>query len=506
MKTEIGFALEGAAWPTLVVEGSGIIRYANQTAIEVLGPIVEGGPQLSGTIWTSENESPEEFFLKWDRSPAVPVPLKFKIKGGAIVAYATYVSTYLGIDQKYYVLQLVQPIDSAGAETAPVAHHPGEISPSSATLAQKQKLDCALQLTRTVALDFNNALTSVLGHTSLVLSKMPADHPWRISLMEVEKAAEKAAEIAHDLAVFSRQEKDNRALVAGNINDLLRRTVELFNPEGDVRVQWTLQLEPNLFSVVFDEAKLQQALIKIMDNAIQAVGLDERFLVVTRNLDLDEPTQFGGVNLGPGRYVLLEISDNGPGIPEDILPRIFEPFFTTKPGHRGLGLALVYGIISNHGGNVSVSSAPGRGTAVRVYLPAIKRQHKTAIFQDGDLRGNQTVLIVDDEKSVLTLGQIILSSSGYQVLTASSGQRALEIISEDPERVDLVITDLVMPQMSGRELIGHLRAIAPHVRVICSSGYVRSPQQEDEEPYLAKPFTSQELLRKVKEVLAHPEA
>ena len=143
---------------------------------------------------------------------------------------------------------------------------------------------------------------------------------------------------------------------------------------------------------------------------------------------------------------------------------------------------------------------------MRVYLPAIKRQHKTAIFQDGDLRGNQTVLIVDDEKSVLTLGQIILSSSGYQVLTASTGQRALEIISEDPERVDLVITDLVMPQMGGRELIGHLREIAPHVRVICSSGYVRSPQQEDEEPYLAKPFTSTELLRKVKEVLAHPEA
>jgi CheY-like chemotaxis protein len=372
-----------------------------------------------------------------------------------------------------------------------------------ASLAHKQKLECALQLARTVALDFNNALTSILGHTSLILGAMEPGHPWRKSLIEVEKSAEKAAEIAFDLAAFSRQEKDATEKTAGNLNELLQRAVGLFRSGPGAKLQWTLGLEDRLYSVKFDEAKLQQALVKVLDNAVQAVGPDGQIRVRSRNLHLEETLQDEAAQVAPGYYVSVEITDNGVGIAPADLSRIFEPFFTTKsnPPHRGLGLAWVYGIITNHGGNVAVSSQPGNGASVRIYLPAEQRLTKDRRLKSDDLTGRQTLLMVDDEDLVLTMGQTILSAFGYHVLTASSGARALEIVSADPDQIDLVITDLVMPNMSGRELIDHLRALAPRVRILCTSGYLRSPDPEGEVAYLKKPFTSQELLRKVKQAL-----
>ncbi|MDB6129667.1 MAG: sensor hybrid histidine kinase, partial [Verrucomicrobiales bacterium] len=210
------------------------------------------------------------------------------------------------------------------------------------------------------------------------------------------------------------------------------------------------------------------------------------------------------VKLNPGNYIAAEISDSGVGVPAEALPRLFEPFFTTKgSAHRGLGLAYVYGIITNHGGGVAVSSEINAGTSVRIYLPANKKIIKQT-FKEDELTGNETILIVDDEDLLLTMGQMILSSFGYNVLTANSGQKALELLKKEFKPVDLIITDLVMPNMSGRELIEKLQEISPTTRVICSSGYVRSGNGEDSDTYLQKPFTSQDLLRKVKQVL-HPE-
>jgi len=200
--------------------------------------------------------------------------------------------------------------------------------------------------------------------------------------------------------------------------------------------------------------------------------------------------------------VCVEVTDTGAGIPAEIMPRIFEPFFTTKGSrHRGLGLAWVYGIITNHGGAVSISSEPGQGASVRMYLPATRKIVRAAPAAPGDLSGTQTILFVDDEDLLLTMGQMILSSYGYTVLTASSGQKALEILAKSKKKIDLVITDLVMPNMSGRELSEEILRVAPGTRILWSSGYVRSSGAEEHERYLQKPFTSQDLLRKVKEVL-----
>ena len=501
MKSDVSFALENASWPALLVDAAGAICRANPAATSLFGSVLAGeSPRLSA-VWSPDNSSaPDQFLAQWERSAARTVPLKYRAKGGHTVGYLTSICAFTKDGQKYFVLQLLREGGSVVPEVKP---HGGE-----AGLATKQKLDCALQLARTVALDFNNALTSILGHTSLVLSKMEPNHPWRDSLMEVEKSASKAAEIANDLGTFSRQEKETRAQTAGNLNLLLQRSVQFFQQNaGAAPVAWTLQLDRKLFTAKFDEAKMQQAFTKIIENALQALGERGRVTVVTRNLELAEPTQDRNAQLAAGAYVCVEISDNGCGIEPDVLARVFEPFFTTKrrADHRGLGLAWVYGIVTNHGGGVAISSQPGVGTSVRVYLPAEKRIVRDQDVASDDLSGNQTILMVDDEDLLLTMGKTILSEYGYRVLTANGGQKALEVLSHKDTPVDLVITDLVMPAMSGRELVEQIRQHSPATRIICTSGYVGPAGQEDDGAYLQKPFTSQELLLKVKQALK-PEA
>ena len=239
-------------------------------------------------------------------------------------------------------------------------------------------------------------------------------------------------------------------------------------------------MERSLFAARFDEAKVQQALTKVLENAVEAIG-DGRpgqITVQTRNVELTEPTQDRNVRLAAGTYVCVEIADNGVGIEPDVLPRIFEPFFTTKRmPHRGLGLALVYGIVTNHGGGVAVSSQPGAGTSARVYLPAEKDFIHVTTAAEANLHGTETVLVVDDENLLLTMAETILTEYGYKVLTANSGQKALAILARDDLQADLVVTDLVMPGMGGRELIERIRQLAPAMRILCTSGYVHAGGQ-----------------------------
>ena len=371
-------------------------------------------------------------------------------------------------------------------------------------LILKQKLDCALQLARTVSLDFNNALTSILGHVSFLLSKAEAGHPWRHALMEVEKSAERAAEIAHELQTFSRQEKETRRVPPGNLNLVVSRCVEFFRNAHGGATAWKPQLEKGLFTARFDEAKIQQALTKILENAFESVdGGGGQIVVQTRNVELSEPTQDRNVRLMPGSYVCMEVSDNGSGIAPDVLPRIFEPFYTTKKSpHRGLGLALVYGIASNHGGGVAISSEQGKGTTARIYLPAEKQIVRELGGASENLQGTETILVVDDEEMLLSMTETILSDYGYKILTANSGTKALAVLSRDDVQVDLVVTDLVMPGMGGRELVERIRQLAPKVKILCTSGYVMPTDKKGIPAYLQKPFTSDDLLAKVKRVLS----
>ena len=503
MKSEVAFGLENAGWPVLLVNSSGAILRANPAAVKAFGSTLEGEMPLSA-IWASENgPMAEQFILQWDNSPSPPGPLKFCGKDGAVRPFLTSICTLTDGPEKLFVFQLFPNAAPAASPTAP----PSAKESPSEILVQKQKLDCALQLARTVSLDFNNALTSILGHTSLLLTKAEANHPWRRSLMEVEKSAARAAEIANDLGTFSRADKEQRNQSSRNLNSILQRAMDLFTNAEGKKIAWKSQLERRPYATKFDEAKIQQAFVKVLENAVQAVDTvkeNPQITVQSRNVELAEGAQDRDVKLNPGTYICAEISDNGPGIPPEVLPRIFEPFFTTKGGkHRGLGLAWVYGIVTNHGGGVAVSSQPGAGTSVRVYLPAEKRVVQDTNVSADNLNGTQTILMVDDEDLMLTMGQTVLTTFGYKVLTANSGQAALDIISKGDKNIDLVITDLVMPAMSGRELVERLRKSSPTMRILCTSGYVPPPAQTDDSAYLQKPFTSQELLVKVKQVLTN---
>jgi signal transduction histidine kinase/CheY-like chemotaxis protein len=493
MKSDVIFDFENAAWPALLVDGAGEIVRANHAATNTFGAPLTADSAKLAALWSQDNCITIEKFLK-DGAAALPplTPLKLLLPTGP-KTFSALVGLHTRDERRFLLLQLLpDTTEFAGTK-------PGTLD---AGLVHKQKLDCALQLARSVALDFNNALTSVLGYTSLMLSKAEAAHPWRRTLLEIEKSAAKAAEVAADLAAFSLQEKEPRAQAAGNVNVILQRCVEFFTNSRKEPTAWNVQLDRRIFAAKFDEAKIQQAFMKILENAVESLKENGRVGVQTRNVELAEPTQDRNAKLAIGSYVCTEISDNGRGIESDVLPRIFEPFFTTKKGtHRGLGLAWVYGIVTNHGGGVAVSSQPDAGTSVRVYLPAEKSIIKDSTQAGDDLTGNQTILMVDDEDLLLTMGETILSSYGYRVLTANSGHKALEIISKLDKPVDLVITDLVMPAMSGRELVEQVRRLSPGTRILSTSGYVWPGSKQEENTYLQKPFTTQELLMKVKHVL-----
>ncbi len=401
--------------------------------------------------------------------------LKFPVKGGGSGAFLISICSLNKDGEKLFVFQ-------AAPEIAPVGETRNQVSETS--LAQKQKLDCALQLARTVSLDFNNALTGVLAHTSLLLGKAEPGHPWRHSLREVEKSAERAAEISNELAAFSQQATESPRVAQENLNAVVNRCVGLFRNARGPAITWQLQLEKNLFAARFSEAKLQQALLKVLENAVEAVsGGGGQIMAQTRNVELTEPAQDRNVQLVAGAYVCVEIADNGAGIEPEVLPRVFEPFFTTKGGaHRGLGLALAYGIVSNHGGGVAVSGQPGAGAG-------------------DNLHGTETVLVVDDEPLMLTLMETILTEYGYKILTASSGQKALEILARDDTKVELVVTDLVMPGMSGRELAEHIRQRKLAAKILCMSGHVTPSDKPVNGACLRKPFTSADLLAKVRRTI-----
>jgi two-component system cell cycle sensor histidine kinase/response regulator CckA len=514
MKSDIVYGLVSASWPAILVDESGAIHNVNPVAVRAFGQTMADGTGTLSALWLPENQgTAAELLARCASQAVVNVPLKLLGRNRAPLSYQASICTIQEDGKKYLLFQLLPEAAAAAApgvaSPAPVATAADSKNPSAeANLAQKQKLDCALQLARTVSLDFNNALTIILGHTSLLLNKIEPNNPWRNSLLEMEKSAARAAEIANDLAAFSRQEKEVKAQATGNLNQLLQRNVDAFRgTKLNKEIGWTMQPERKLYMAKFEEAKLQQALAEIIQNAIESLGPIGQIIITTKNIELTQPTQDRNAQLAAGSYVCAEIADNGSGIDPEVMPRIFEPFFTTKRGSKGLGLVRVYGLVSNQGGAVAVSSQPGSGTSVRVYLPAEKRLVKDNSAPSTDLNGSQTVLMVDDEDLLLSMGQTVLSAYGYKVLTANTGQKALEIINKGEPQIDVLITDLVMPNMSGRELVELVQKASPSTRIICSSGYVR-PSSEDEESisFLQKPFTSNDLLIKVKQIMENGEA
>lgn len=376
-------------------------------------------------------------------------------------------------------------------------------------LAQAQKMESIGRLAGGVAHDFNNMLAVILGHTELALDRLVSTDPLHADLMEIRKAAERSADLVRQLLAFARKQTvsprvlDLNAVVDGMLK-MLRRLIG-----EDVNLTW--RPGTDLRPVKIDPSQLDQVLTNLCVNARDSIDGVGTITIETRNGDIDEAfcaTHPGAV---PGGYVTLDVADTGCGMSRDVLEHLFEPFYTTKGAGRGtgLGLATVYGIVKQNDGFVDVSSEEGQGTIFRIYVPA--QADASAAMPAAGLsgepeRGYETVLLVEDEAAILSLGRIMLEKMGYTVLTAGTPAEAIEIARTFTGDIHLLITDVVMPEMNGRDLATRLLSFYPNIGRLFMSGYTANVIAhhgvlEDGVRFIQKPFSARALAAKVREAL-----
>ena len=378
-------------------------------------------------------------------------------------------------------------------------------------LRHAQKMEAVGQLAGGIAHDFNNLLTAILGYCNLMRDDMPAEDPLRADLDEIHTAGERAASLTRQLLAFSRRQMLQPQVI--DVNSVVQQLEKLLRRLISENVELVTALARDLLSVRVDPASIEQILVNLTVNARDAMPHGGRLTIETSNVDLDETFAIAHVPMKPARYVMLAVGDTGEGMDADTQTRVFEPFFTTKEQGKGsgLGLATVYGMVKQSGGYIWVYSEPGHGTVFKVYFPPAE-QRARASEQDnagrrsGDaMHGWETVLLVEDEDAVRALAREVLRRHGYVVLEARHGVDALRMAERHPDDIHLMITDLVMPHMGGRNLVERLAAVRPKMKVLFMSGYTdHALMHRDLTPgtaFLQKPFTPEAFVRKVRSVL-----
>jgi PAS domain S-box-containing protein len=377
-------------------------------------------------------------------------------------------------------------------------------------LRQAHKMEAVGRLAGGVAHDFNNILNVIMGRAELLKQRVPDESPLRKHTTEILYAAERAAALTRQLLAFSRKQVLQPKVldlnsVVGEMERLLRRLIG-----EDVRL--VVSQEPHLGRVKADPGQMEQVLMNLVVNARDAMPRGGSLLIETRNVELDDAYVRSHAGAQPGSHVLLAVSDTGHGMDAETQRHIFEPFFTTKkPGKgTGLGLATVYGIVQQSGGFIAVYSEIGRGTTFKVYLPRVEGAVQTRPAPSPQrARGSESVLLVEDETSLRELTTELLEASGYHVQAAADGAEALAMSRRCGDPVDLLLTDVIMPGMTGRELAERLLSEHPETRVLYMSGYTDDAISqhgvlEHGVKLLSKPFTEEALTRKVREALGPP--
>ncbi len=376
-------------------------------------------------------------------------------------------------------------------------------------LEQAQKMESIGRLTGGIAHDFNNMLNVILSYAELAIADVPLFDPLYEALSAIQKAARRSAALTSQLLAFARQQTaaprpvDLNEKVAGMLL-LLRRLLG-----EDIELHW--EPERGIDAVFIDPAQLDQILTNLCINARDAMPEGGRITIATRACELTEDACREKAGRKPGRYVELSVADTGVGIPPEIRDRIFEPFFTTKePGKgTGLGLSTVYGIVAQNGGFIEVESAPGAGTAFRICLPASPEpavRGATRAMPAVAFSNRERILLVEDEPEILAVARKILERNEYQVVTASGAEEALRLVREQEGGFDLLITDVIMPEMNGNELARRITERHPGIRCLFMSGYTaetitRQGILDSGLHFLQKPFSGRELLAKVRQVL-----
>jgi two-component system cell cycle sensor histidine kinase/response regulator CckA len=382
-----------------------------------------------------------------------------------------------------------------------------------AQLLQAQKMEAIGELTGGIAHDFNNMLTIIIGYSDLLLQNLKADDSLRSDIEQIQLAGKRASSLTQQLLAFSRKQVlQPRVLdlnaVLTNLDQMLQRLIS-----EDIAM--VAVPAPGLWRVYADPSQIEQVIMNLVFNARDAMPKGGKLTIETANVELDDAYACEHISIRPGPYVMLAVSDTGCGMDTETQARIFEPFFTTKEkGHgTGLGLSTVYGIVKQSDGNIWVYSEPGRGTTFKIYLPRVEGVVETVepgAVRTKTVRGSETILLVEDENGVRRLAHSILRAHGYTVLEARHGKEAILLSGQHEGLIRLMVTDVVMPEMSGRELAEHLKPSRPNMKVLFMSGYTDKAMlhQGTLEPgtaFLQKPFTPEALARKVREVLDSPE-
>jgi two-component system cell cycle sensor histidine kinase/response regulator CckA len=379
-------------------------------------------------------------------------------------------------------------------------------------LIQAQKIEAIGHLAGGVAHDFNNLLTVIDGYSQMLLQGLAEQDPSRPMIEEMRKATVRAAGLTRQLLAFSR--KTVLAPRVLDLNDLVLNLEKMLRRLIGEDVRLTTVLASDLGMVKVDPGLLEQAIVNLSVNARDAMPTGGRLTIETQAVDLDPAYCTRHADLQPGPYLLLAVSDTGYGIDKSIQEHLFEPFFTTKQVGKGtgLGLAMVYGFVKQSGGHVAVYSEPGQGTTFKLYLPHIVAEKEAAADDPRPMEkalmtgGSETILLVEDEEGVRSLIRTVLQSCGYKVLEASNGQEALEMARRHSAPIALLVTDVVMPEMTGAQTAEAILRVHPGAKVLFLSGYtddavVRHGVLEEKVEFLQKPFSPQRLATKVREVL-----
>ncbi len=379
-----------------------------------------------------------------------------------------------------------------------------------AQLQQAQKMEAIGTLAGGVAHDFKNILQTIMSYSQIMLIKKEPGDPEISKLKAIEKSVGRASDLANRLLIFSRKVESNLGPVDLNhevseVSRILRRTIPKM-------ISVETQVEEELGIINADTGQLEQVMINLAVNARDAMPEGGKLTFETRNVTLDEDYCKNHLGVTPGDYVLLRVSDTGNGMSEEIREHIFEPFFTTKETGEGtgLGLAMTYGIVKSHHGYITCDSGPGKGTTFEIYFPVLEEADEFD-FDEEEFKipvktGNETILLVDDEKDILDLGKEILTSFGYELITAQDGESALDLYKRKCDRIHLIMLDLIMPGMGGAQCLERLLEINPEAKVIIVSGHTaKGPSKKLIEKrakgFVGKPYDTRKILSLIREVL-----
>ena len=485
-----------------VKDWDGRFVLVNQATAEVYGTTVTS---LVGKTDADFNPNPEEVahFLRDDRDVMSSGRPK-------IIAEEAVTNPETGETRWFQTIKMPLRTPEEGTATLlGVATEITERKRLEEQLLQSQKMEAVGQLAGGVAHDFNNILTAIVGYTDLLAAEVEDNERQLEDLEEIRKAARRAAALTRQLLAFSRKQVLEPRII--DVNGVVMNLDKMLRSLISENIELKTDLADDLAAARADPNQIEQVIMNLAINARDAMPDGGTVTIETRNATLDDAYAAQHVSVIPGEYVMLAVSDTGCGMDERTKSRIFEPFFTTKPAGRGtgLGLSTVYGIVKQTGGNIWLYSEPGKGTTFKIYLPAIAALPEDigkVAPAEAARRGAGTVLVVEDDEQLRRLTHRALDAQGYTVLVADRGGTALDIARRHKGDIDLLLTDVIMPDTNGRKLAETIRAARPGLRVLYMSGYpdgaiASHGMLEPGVAYLAKPFTTEAITRKVREVL-----